>query len=80
MQFTQEFNVDTFTFWGPAKAIIDEIKQAKKMDGLQEIIETAFYEETPSKTAINDFVWTESDFILQQLGLRSSPNDDCEEA
>lgn len=79
MQFTQEFNVDTFNFWGPAKAIIDEIKQAQKMDNLQEIIETAFYEETPSKTAINDFVWTESNFILQQLGLRKNLEDDEEE-
>ena len=79
MQFTQEFNVDTFNFWGPAKAIIDEIRQAKKLDDLQEIIETAFYEETPSKTSVNDFVWTESDFILQQLGLREKSEDDEEE-
>ena len=78
MQFTQEFNVDTFPFWGPAKAIVDEIKQAQKLDGLQEIVETAFIETTPSKTAINDFVWTESDFILKTLGLRQS-NDDEEE-
>ena len=79
MQLTQEFNVDTFNFWGPAKAIVDEIKRAKKMDDLQEIIETAFYKETPSKTAINDFVWTESNFILQQLGLRKNLEDDEEE-
>ena len=24
MQFTQEFNVDTFPFWGPAKAVVDD--------------------------------------------------------
>ena len=77
MQFTQEFNVDTFPFWGPARAVVDEIKKAKKMDGLQELVETAFYEETPSKTAINDFIWTESDFVLKTLGLR--PSDDDEE-
>lgn len=79
MQFTQEFNVDTFQFYGPAKAVVDEIRRASKLDGLQEVIETAFYDTTPSKTSINDFVWTESEFILQQLGLRSSLNDDSEE-
>lgn len=78
MQFTQEFNVDTFPFWGPAKAVVDEIRRASKLDGLQEIVETAFCDSTPSKTAINDFVWTESDFILKTLGLRNS-NDDGEE-
>ena len=76
MQFTQEFNVDTFNFWGPAKAIIDEIKQAQKMDGLQELVETAFYDSTPSKTAINDFIWTDSDFILETLGLRKQDDEE----
>ena len=79
MQFTQEFNVDNFPFWGPAKAVVDEIRRAQKMDGLQELIETAFCEEIPSKTAVNDFVWTESDFILKQLGLREDPEEDDEE-
>ena len=73
MKYTQEFNVDTFGFYGPAVAIVDEIKRANQMDALQEIVETAFYDDTPSKTEINDFIWNESDFILKQLGLR---NDD----
>ena len=76
MQFTQEFNVDTFPFWGPATAIVDEIKRAQKLDGLQELVETAFIETTPSKTAINDFVWTESDFILKTLGLRKQDDEE----
>ena len=72
MTFTQEFDVDSFPFWGPAVCIVDEVKHAGKMDALQEIVETAFYDETPSKTEVNDFVWNESDFILQTLGLRES--------
>ena len=74
MQFTQEFNVDTFNFWGPAKAIVDEIRQAEKLDDLQELVETEFNEMTPSKTAINDFIWTDSDFILEALGLLKASN------
>ena len=79
MQFTQEFNVDTFPFWGPAKAVVDEIRQAQKLDGLQELVETAFCDSTPSKTAINDFVWTESDFVLKTLGLRKQDNEEDDE-
>lgn len=79
MQFTQEFNVDTFPFWGPARAVVDEIRKASKLDGLQEVIETAFYDTTPSKTSINDFVWTESDFILKTLGLRKQDSEEDDE-
>ena len=76
MQFTQEFNVDTFPFWGPAKAVVDEIRQAQKLDSLQELVETIFHEMTPSKTAINDFVWTESVFVLKSLGLREQEDEE----
>lgn len=76
MQFTQEFNVDTFPFWGPAKAVVDEIRQAQKLDSLQELVETTFHEMTPSKTAINDFVWTESVFVLKSLGLREQEDEE----
>ena len=79
MQFTQEFNVDTFPFWGPARAVVDEIRQAQKLDGLQELVETAFCDSTPSKTGINDFVWTESDFVLKTLGLRKQDNEEDDE-
>ena len=76
MEYTAEFDAYNFPFWGPAKAIVDEIRHAHKLDDLQEVIETAFYDEIPSKTAINDFVWEESDFILQQLGLRETTDED----
>ena len=79
MQFTQEFNVDTFPSWGPARAIVDEIRQAKMLDGLQEIVETTFCGSIPSKTAINDFVWTESDFVLKSLGLREQEDEEEED-
>ena len=79
MQFSQEFNVDNFNFWGPAKAVVDEIRQARKLDGLQELVETAFCDSMPSKTAINDFIWTESDFVLKTLGLRKQDDEEDDE-
>ena len=49
------------------------------MDGLQEIVETTFCGSIPSKTAINDFVWTESDFVLKSLGLREQEDEEEED-
>ena len=71
MQFTQEFNVDTFQFWSGAKDIIEDIKKAKKMDELQTLIEDYFADQTPTKTQVNDFVWFQRDFIFEQLEISS---------
>lgn len=72
MQFTQEFNVDTFPFWSGAKDTIANVKKAKKMDKLQTLIEDYFANQTPTKTQVNDFVWFQSDFILEQLEISSN--------
>ena len=69
MQFTQEFDVDSFPFWSGARDTIAEVKKAKKMDELQLLVEEAFIGKTPTKTEINDFVWFKRDLILSQLGI-----------
>ena len=72
MQFTQEFNVDTFHFWSGAKDTIEYVKKAKKMDELQTLIEDYFANQTPTKTQVNDFVWFQKDFIFEQLEISSN--------
>ena len=72
MQFTQEFNVDTFHFWSGAKDTIEYVKKAKKMDELQTLIEDYFADQTPTKTQVNDFVWFQRDFIFEQLEISSN--------
>ena len=72
MQFTQEFNVDTFHFWSGAKDTIEYVKKAKKMDELQTLIEDYFADQTPTKTQVNDFVWFQKDFIFEQLEISSN--------
>lgn len=69
MQFTQEFDVDSFPFWSGARDTMAEVKKAKKMDELQLVVEDAFIGETPTKTQVNDFVWFKRDLILSQLGI-----------
>ena len=72
MQFTQEFNVDTFHFWSGAKDTIEYVKKAKKMDELQTLIEDYFADQTPTKTQVNDFVWFQRDFIFEQFEISSN--------
>lgn len=69
MQFTQEFDVDSFPFWSGAEDTVKEVKKAKKLDELQLLVEEAFIGKTPTKTQVNDFVWFERDLILSQLGI-----------
>jgi len=69
MTYTQEFDVDNFPFWSGAKDTIKEVKKAKKMDGLQILVEDYFGGTVPTKTQINDFVWFQSGYIFSSLGI-----------
>lgn len=69
MTYTQEFDVDNFPFWSGAKDTVKEVKKAKKMDGLQILVEDYFGATVPTKTQINDFVWFQSDYIFSSLGI-----------
>lgn len=72
MKYTTEFDIDNFQFWGGAVDTIKVVKQHKKLDQLQMLIEDT-YTVTPSKTDINDFVWFGADTIFEALGIE---NDD----
>lgn len=71
MVYSKEFSVDTFPFWSGAKDTVKDVREARKMDELQFLIEEQFAdnETPPTETEINDFVWFERDFIYNQLGL-----------
>ena len=71
MVYSKEFSVDTFPFWSGAKDTATDVREARKMDELQSLIEEMFAdkETPPTETAINDFVWFEREFIYDQLGL-----------
>jgi hypothetical protein len=69
MQYTSEFNVESFQFWSGAKDVIEVIRKNQKMGELQELIETQFERSTPTKTQINDMVWFDADIIYEQLGI-----------
>lgn len=59
-----------FPFWSGGKDTFDNIVAAGKIDELDELAETIFDgEEIPTDTAINDWMWFDSDDIYSRLGL-----------
>lgn len=79
MQFTQEFNIDTFSFHGPAVEVVKELRDLSRLEALEDLIEEMFsfscLKRLPTSTEINDFVSYEKDFIFRTLGV----TDDLEE-
>lgn len=57
MQYTVEFDIREFDFWSGARDTYDEYEKQGRLDELEQMIEDAFCDTTPSDTDINDFVW-----------------------
>lgn len=58
MNYTKEFSIDNFEFWGPAVEVVNRFRKAGQLDLLQNIIEDTFGdgELVPTATQINDLV------------------------
>ena len=67
MRYQIEDNIHNFPFWSGAKDTIAELTM-DEMNSLEALIEEMFYDELPTDTEINDFVWFERDAIAQHLG------------
>ena len=84
MNYTREFDADTFEWWSGACDTIKDIRAAGLMDELTEHIEEVFgYDENPpSDTDINDYVWHDRSSVYEALGLDENgelPSDEEEE-
>lgn len=66
--------VDTFdelyrNSWSGAIYTLDDIMRADKEDELIRLMEDVFYDETPTETEVNDWLWFDRDWIYESLGL-----------
>lgn len=69
MKYISHFVIDTFPFWSSAIDVIRKVRQAKKLDELEQLVEDCFDNCTPTKTDINDFVWFNAEHIYEQLQI-----------
>lgn len=66
MDYTIEFDVQRFDFWGGAYDRIQDLTY-EQLEQLGEYIKKVFCDVTPSVSDINNFVWFECDDFLETL-------------
>ena len=71
MEYTKECSLEQFEAWSGGKDTLDTLIEKGDSAAAESLIECYFCGETPSNTAINDFLWFERDFIAQHLGYRN---------
>ena len=54
--------------WSGAVDTLDTIRENEKEEELMQLLEITF-EEIPSETEVNDFLWFERNFIFEELGI-----------
>lgn len=59
-----------------ARYTIKVIEENNMEDELMEFLENYFCEKTPTFTEVNDLLWHEYDFIIEQLGINEDEEDE----
>ena len=68
MKYYVEESLDNFEAWSGGKDTLDTLREKGDVDSVECLIEEMFFDETPSQTQVNDFLWFERDTIAQHLG------------
>lgn len=64
--------------WSGALDTLQIVSQFNKESELMYLLEVLFYEEIPSLTEVNDYLWFESDYIFEMLGINEYEEDEEE--
>ena len=57
--------------WAGAVVTLKAIEEAGKEEELMDLLKELFNEETPpGETEVNDFLWFDTDFIFETLGIK----------
>ena len=54
--------------WSGAIDTLNRIDELELEDEFMQILEEVFFDETPTETELNDFIWFETDIINDMLG------------
>ena len=55
--------------WSGAIDTLETIEENEKEEELMTLLENTF-EDVPTETEVNDFLWFENNFIFEQLGIK----------
>lgn len=67
-----DFNDLQNMVWSGAKPIVESIANANMEDELMGLLEETFDDNIPTETAVNDFLWFDSEYIYETLGLNDN--------
>lgn len=55
--------------WNGAINTLEKIEENEKEEELMTLLEITF-EDVPTETEVNDFLWFDDDFIFEELGIK----------
>lgn len=55
--------------WSGAIARLETIQEHNKEDEFMELLEDIFFENVPTDTELNDFIWFEDEYYMEFLGI-----------
>lgn len=62
--------------WAGALDTFNTVYAYDKHNELFELLKELFYDSNPTITDINDFLWFDSEYIFEQLGITTESEDD----
>lgn len=78
MKVYEEISLQDFEFWSGAKETAEKIEDVNAWDELENLI-SELYPDGVDKTALNDLLWFDSDWILESLGIDEDEDEEEEE-
>lgn len=70
MEIKKDYNFNDLknNSWSGAVDTLETIEENEKEEELMTLLENTF-EDVPTETEVNDFLWFEDDFIFEELGI-----------
>jgi len=69
MKIITETSLDNFEAWEGAKQTLQKIREAGKFEDLEMLLDD-LYPDGIDDVKLNDILWFDSDWILEQLGMK----------
>lgn len=71
MEIKKDYNFNDLknNSWSGAVDTLETIEENEKEEELMTLLENTF-EDVPTETEVNDFLWFEDDFIFEELGIK----------
>lgn len=74
MYFKKDFS--EYKPWSGAVDTWDKIVENGKEEELEQLLEEIFCGDIPTETQINDLLWFDSEWVLEQLGISDSEEEE----